>query len=473
MSKLKSYIRLTLKAIFWVAVSLVLIFILIAVLIQVPSIQTKIVHYATTFVSNKTHTKVEIKNVSISFPKAVVIEGLYLEDLKYDTLVYAQKAKINMALYDLLHNKIAVSFFALEDATIKLHSTKTDPIFNYNFLLTAFSDTTSKVKTDTLSASKWTFSIDKVDLQNVRFAYNDEFAGMNVLVTLQKSKISVDEIDLGKPLYQFNKLFVEGLTATILASKSSNTKSNPSTSILPKIGAKNLQLSNSMVSYTDSVGFLSVISVIDECELKDASIDLQKQLLVSDYLSLSKSNVKYHTFSPELQPDTTTRISTSANNWNVTLNRIALKDNSLEYKSGNKPPIKNVFDPNNLEYSHLILDATGLFYSPDLTKVLVTKFSATDQNNFAITGFETDFSMDQHSITAKKLKANTTNSGIEADFSLQYSSMAALADSMRFSNINLDLKNLRFINSDVLYFKSDLAKQSFFKNSRNVTTASG
>src|SRR5665648_1097951 len=139
MSKLKSYIRLTLKAIFWVAVSLVLIFILIAVLIQVPSIQTKIVHYATTFVSNKTHTKVEIKNVSISFPKAVVIEGLYLEDLKYDTLVYAQKAKINMALYDLLHNKIAVSFFALEDATIKLHSTKTDPIFNYNFLLTAFS----------------------------------------------------------------------------------------------------------------------------------------------------------------------------------------------------------------------------------------------------------------------------------------------------------------------------------------------
>jgi len=472
MSKWNTYIRITLKAIAWLAVSLVLIFILIAVLIQIPTIQTKIVHFATTYISDKTHTTVEIRSVGISFPKSVVIKGLYLEDLKKDTLVYAEKAKINMALYDLLNSKIAISSVALEEATIKLHSTKTDPIFNYNFLLTAFSDTTTKIKTDTLATSKWTFSIDKVDLQNIRFAYNDEFAGMNVFVTLQKSEFTVDAIDPGKSLYQFDKLFVEGLTTTVLASKSANTKDSQSTSILPKIGAKDLQLNNAMVSYTDSVGYLSVISVIDECELKDASIDLQKQLLSSDYLSLSKSKVAYHTFPPELQPGTT-KISTSANNWKVTLNQIELKDNSLNYKSGNKPPVKNGFDPDNLEYNYLTLDADSFFYSADLTKVSVAKFSATDQNNFAITSFETDFSMDQHSITAKKLKAKTTNSSIDADINLQYSSMAALVDSMQFSNINLDLKALRFVNSDVLYFKSDLVKQSFFKNSRNVTTASG
>ena len=471
MSKLKTYIRITLKAIAWVAVSLVLIFILIAVLIQIPAIQTKIVHFATTYIGDKTHTKVEIKNVGISFPKSVVLEGLFLEDLKKDTLVYAEKAKVNMALYDLLHNKIAISSFTLEDATIRLHSTKTDPVFNYNFLLTAFSDTTSKVNTP----SKWTFSLDKVDLQNVRFTYNDEFAGMNVFVTLQKSEFTVDAIDPGKSLYQFDKLFVEGLTTTVVASKSENTKSGQSTSILPKIGAKDLQLVNSTVSYTDSVGYLSVISVIDECELKDASIDLQKQLLSSDYLSLSKSKIQYHTFNPELKSGAgnVAPVSTSGNNWKITLNQIELKDDSLNYKSGNKPPVKNVFDPDYLEYTNLTLDATNFLYSTDLTKVSVTKFRATDQNNFAITSFETDFSMDQHSITAKKLKASTANSSIEADFNLQYSSMATLIDSMQFSNINLDLKNLKFINSDLLYFKSNLVRQSFFKNSRNITTASG
>ncbi|NEW82178.1 MAG: hypothetical protein GZ094_07415 [Mariniphaga sp.] len=473
MSKLETYIRKILKAIIWVAVCLVLIFALIAVAIQIPSVQTKIVHYATTFISNKTHTKVEIKNISISFPKAIVIEGLYLEDLKQDTLVYAQKAKINMALYDLLNNKIAINSIALDVATIKLHSTKDDPIFNYNFLLTAFSDSTSQTKPDTLSKSKWTFGLDQVDLKNVRFTYNDEFAGMNVFVMLKKSEISVDEIDLGKSVYQFDKMFIEGLTATVLASQSANTKNSQSTIILPKIGAKDLQISNSMVSYTDSVGYLSVISVIHKSELNDAFIDLQKQLLSSDYLFLSKSKVEYHTFNPELQSDTSTRISTNKNNWSVTLNRIALSDDSLNYKSGNKLPLKNVFDPDNLEYNHLNLDATGFFYSPDLAKVTVTKFSAVDQNNFEIAGFETDFSMDQHSITAKKLRANTANSSINADFNIQYSSVTTLIDSMQFRNINLDMRSVSFKNSDLLYFNPELAKQPFFKNANNKTSVSG
>ena len=77
---------------------LVIIFEIIAALIQVPGVQKKIVNYATSFVSGKTRTKAEIKNIRISFPKSVVIEGLYFEDLKKDTLVYAEKAKVNMSI---------------------------------------------------------------------------------------------------------------------------------------------------------------------------------------------------------------------------------------------------------------------------------------------------------------------------------------------------------------------------------------
>ena len=137
MNKIPSYLKKTIKLIMWVILSFVLISILIALLIQIPSIQTKIVHYATSFVSNKTHTKVEIKNVSISLPKSIVIEGLYLEDLKKDTLIYAGKTKVNIALYDLFHSKISISSLALEDVNLNLHSTKIDSLFNYNFLSTA------------------------------------------------------------------------------------------------------------------------------------------------------------------------------------------------------------------------------------------------------------------------------------------------------------------------------------------------
>ncbi|MDP3432460.1 MAG: hypothetical protein Q8T04_05780, partial [Bacteroidota bacterium] len=60
---MKSVIRVTIKAIIWIALIFVLLFLTIALLIQKPSIQTKIVQFATSFISNKTNTKVEIGSV--------------------------------------------------------------------------------------------------------------------------------------------------------------------------------------------------------------------------------------------------------------------------------------------------------------------------------------------------------------------------------------------------------------------------
>jgi len=310
-------------------------------------------------------------------------------------------------------------------------------------------------------------------LTNVRFTYNDEFGGMNVYAMLKNSEFNVDKFDPGKSIYQFDKLSLDGLTANVLMKEPGNPPNNNSKSVSPKIGIKNLQLNNSTVSYTDSVGYLSVISIIDQCKLENASIDLQKQLLMSDYVYLSKSKIQYHTFTPELPSDIKKAVPTSETNWKITLNRIELKDDSLGYQAGNQPEIKNVFDPNNLKYTHVTLDATGFYYASDQSKALIKKFSAIDQHNFAITSFETDFRLDRHSITAKSLKASTIHSALDADLYIQYSSIATLIDSMQFSNINLDLRSLKFINADILYFKPDLVKQSFFRNSRNTTAASG
>src|ERR1035437_9972293 len=112
MARARSFIKGTLKVIMWVVIGFVLLFVIIAVLIQVPAVQNKIVRYATSFVSNKTHTRVEIKHISISFPKSVVIKGLFLDDLYKDTLLYAGEAKVNIAFKDLLKSKINIKSFS-------------------------------------------------------------------------------------------------------------------------------------------------------------------------------------------------------------------------------------------------------------------------------------------------------------------------------------------------------------------------
>ena len=457
------------------AAILVLIFVIIAALIQIPAIQNKIVHFATTFVSNKTHTRVEIKNIGISFPKSVVIEGLFLEDIQKDTLLFAGKAKINIALYDLISSKITISSFALENANINLYSTDTDSLFNYNFLIKAFSDTTTKTKTEPETASKWTINISKVGLKDIRLRYDDEFGGMNVTAVLRVLDLKMDRIDIAKSIYSIDELQIESLKANVEIKKPTNADTQKPESILPLITARNIQINNSEIAYSNEVSKQSVLAAINRFQIKDGSADLQKELISLDELSLSKSKIEYNTIDTTYYADTTiaVAIATSTSNWKVTAKSIVLDDNSLAYLVNNKPVTKNAFDVSHLRYSHLNLEATDLSYSSDATQISIKEFSAIDQNQFSITKFETEFSMDQHSITMKKLKAGTTNSSIAADLNLQYSSLKSLKDSIPFLVLDLKLEDVSIKNADVLYFNPQLIKQPFFKNKTTITTISG
>jgi translocation and assembly module TamB len=44
---------------------------------------------------------IELEKIAISFPKSVVIKGLYLEDVQKDTLLYAGEVKVNIGLFAL------------------------------------------------------------------------------------------------------------------------------------------------------------------------------------------------------------------------------------------------------------------------------------------------------------------------------------------------------------------------------------
>jgi hypothetical protein len=407
----------------------------------------------------------------------VVVEGLYLEDLHKDTLIYAGKAKVNIALYDLLHSKINVSSIALDDVNLNLYSTPTDPLFNYNFLLTAFGDTTVQVKVDTVTATKWTFSVEDVNMNNIRLRYNDEYGGILVNAALDKLELQMDEIDLERSIYKIDELMVESLTTHVLMKESLSAQNQQSASgiTLPIITANRIEVNHSTVYYADSIYHQSVRAMLTHLELKDGRIDLPKEIVSADHVGVSESKIEYYSSDTPSTADTTVvqSLETTSNRWKVSVKSIRLDNNSVVYQVGNQPETKNIFNANNIEYNHLTLDAEELSYSPEQTKVLVKEFSAIDQNNFAITSLETDFTMDEHSITAKKLKANTVNSSIDADFSLQYASLTTLIDSLEFINMDLNLNNLRFKNSDILYFRPELIEQPFFKNRDNQTTASG
>lgn len=467
----KILIRRTVKVILWIIISVILLFVILAVLINFPSIQTKIVHKATTFVSNKTHTKVELEKVNISFPKSIIFEGLYLEDTQKDTLVYAGKVKVNIALFDLLSSKITISSFSLKNATVKLYNSKTDKEFNYNFLTTAFSDSTAKEKPDTVSAAAWAFNIDKIKLQNIRFLYHDNYAAMNVRVEIEKSELNVDQIDLEKSVYKVDKLLLDGLSAIIQQTPTNNSSTSDTSIVMPNIFIQGIELNNSIVQYADSVQMMSVLAIIDRCKINKGNIDLETELLTFAAIDLSKSDIQYHDFKPKL--DVKPSNSSASNNWKVVVDKMEMDDNSFTYRVCNNPDKKNEFNAEHLAFSHLSLEAKDFYYDSDLTKVSVKKFNTIDQNGFTINSLATNFSMDAHSISTQALKLKIPNSTIDADFSLHFPSLDAFVENYNFSNLKLEMRNISFKSLDVLYFSRALSDQPFFQNTKNTTSISG
>lgn len=474
MKKVFSYLKKTLKVAMWLMISLVLIFIITAVLIQVPAVQNKIVHAATSFVSNKTHTRVEIKNVSISFPKSIVLEGLYLEDLNKDTLIYADKVKINIVLHDLIANKITINSLALKKVHLNFYNIKTDSLFNYNFLLTAFADTTQQTTDDAKKSVAWTFSIDQVSLKQIRLRYDDEFGGMKATAQLGNADIKMNTLDMVNSVYKLDNLLIEQLKANVQTTGLANTKEEESIGILPSITASNIRINNSTLTYSDAASKQKVLAAIHRFELKNGNVDLENEIVSLDKIYLSKSDVRYFTADVESVVDTTLQVPEIAENaWKVTVKEIEFNDNSITYKAGNKPTLKNVFDTDFIKFQRLNLLAEDIFYSSEFTRVKVKQLSAVDQNNFAITKFETEFSMDKKSITAKNVKAGTSNSSLEGNFNLQYPSLQSLTTSLALLKLNINLKNANFKNADLLYFSPQLKELEFFNSKTNTTFISG
>jgi len=478
MNKFGAILKIILRVILWMALGFVVLFILIALLIQVPAIQNKITGFAIEFVSSKTHTVIELEKISISFPKSVVIKGLYLEDIQKDTLLYAGEVKVNIGLFALLKNKINISSFTLENTVLNLSRTESDSLFNFNFLLTAFSDTASQKQkvAEPEKDNKWVISVNKVGFENIRFLFDDKYSGTYAEMNLNQLRLNVDEIDLANQIYKIDELLIEKLTGDVLINKASESTAEASENVLPIISAKKIQIKESFISFGDSIVRQSVVASVAQLELKNSAIDLNKETVSSAKVILAKSIVRYKSIESAPKPELSFEAipgPEEKSDWKVLVERFELDDNTLSYNIVNAPVIKNGFDVNHMDYRNLTLVADDFNYSLAKTGVSVKKFTAVDKNGFSIDQFETDFSMNQKSISAKKLKIKTPGSLIDADVNLQFSSLGSLVDSLPYLVLDVNMNQVSVMNSDILYFSNELAKQPFFSNKSGITTISG
>lgn len=176
--------------IFLVAVFLVL---------QISFVQNKIKDYAVNQFSEKFESKLEIKNLEISFFEGIILEGFFLQDLQKDTLIYINKFKIIpdgliTSFDDIILNKIE-----LNGLIFKLYEPEAD-LMNMQFLIDAFSSSSPEQNPDT-SSQDFHFRCNKFELNNASFLYKiynpDTISGINYDdLKISKFNISISDLDV-------------------------------------------------------------------------------------------------------------------------------------------------------------------------------------------------------------------------------------------------------------------------------------
>lgn len=150
--------------------ALILLLVGFALLLKLPSVQTFTVNRITSYLSSELNARVEIEGVNIEFLKKVVLKGIYIEDQKSDTLLYAQTIKADIGLWSLFKKDklLSIKNIELDNGNIELKRYKDVKGLNFKFIADYFSS--GNKSTD---SAKFDFNIDAIVINNTRFSYTD------------------------------------------------------------------------------------------------------------------------------------------------------------------------------------------------------------------------------------------------------------------------------------------------------------
>jgi hypothetical protein len=452
---IRRIVRKAVKTALWIIVSVIALLLLVTVLIRIPSVQTYVVREAAAFVSDKTHTRINIGYLGINFPQSLVLERVFAEDLSHDTLAYIGRLEINVSMLELFNNTLSINNLQLDDATVKLVRTLPDSTFNFQFLIDAFSPRDTITKQDT-SSGKSNFNISAEDLKitNTRFLFADSVNGISFTTYAGLLEVSMDEIAPDSMLFYADEIFAENTHAVFVVFKN-NTKetSDTASSMLPDVKVNAIRLAKSSFLFRNTADTSSFSFSIQDIKVVPERINLNKMLVdissitVENPVALismrSKTNeaVVPEPETPETSPG-----------WQVHARKIELHKGVFKMDFTNVPRL-----PQGIDYSHLYgqnieVDLRNAAYSSKLIKGELIHASLTEQCGFSLKKLSTRFVYDDKHAELSALRLETPRTYISNYIGITYPSIESLAGAPGEMGITASMSKTKVHLSDVLYF---------------------
>ena len=466
---MKKYLKISLKVFLWIIGSILLLFLLLVVAIQIPSVQNYAKVKAVTYLEGKIKTKVTIKRIEIGLPKKVILEGVYFEDQKKDTLFAGEKLSVDISLLQLMNNKVEINSVHLEGITAHLNR-DSKAVFNFDYIIDAFASP-EKQKTD---SPPMQFSVEKIKLDRIRFKYNDFVTKNNLYANLNHFETNIKTFDLDKMNFEIPKAKINGLKFRLqqgIVQISNATKAavikNESESIL-KLKLGEIDLAKIDVDYQSEETKLETNFYVKKLLAKIDKIDLNNQFAIVESLDLTgvEGALTFGKLDKKIPKKETA--STESNKWEVKIKTTEFKRVNFRYDNNNVAATQQGIDYNHLNLTNLNLQVDVLNYNPENISGEVNSLSIKDKSGLNIQSLTTEFFYGKKNAFFKKLYLKTPQTELRDEIRIGYPSITSLAANPGELGLIASLKKSKIGIKDILLFAPTLNKTNPFMSYPNA-----
>ena len=468
------FLKKTLRILLWCVVTIIALLLLLIVLIQVPSIQNYAKDKAITYLHNKIKTKVSLDHISIKFPKDVVLEGFYFEDQKKDTLLAGKRLEVDVDLFKLVSSELEINSVSLENVTANISRNK-DGVFNFDYIIKAFESKEPKVEDP--DAKPFKISVVKVNLDNVKFNFKDDFSKNDVKVNLTHFDTKFREFDLDKMNFDIPNIKLDGLKLVLdqdavekIAEVSVETVDTISKRKDFNLKLGKISLSKIDIAYDNKDSKLDSGIKLGNLDLSVNKIDLNNQLLDFDTFELKnlKGNLRLGTKDKQIKTPSLDSTAIKQAGWKVKLNDIDIQDVAFKFDDMQSKPVLKGIDYSHLDLNKLNFKAEKLYYGNDTISGNIKALTANDKSGLQIQSLKTNFFYGPKNAYLNDLYLKTPQTLLQNKVKVQYSSIATISKDLGNLSLDANLNQSKIGFKDILLFVPDLQKTNPFKSNPNA-----
>ena len=458
---MNNYLRKGLKVFLWIIASVIILVVLIALSLNIPSVQNFVKDRAITYLKKKTKTEVRLESIKIALPKDVVLNKFYIEDRKGDTLLYAEKLQVDISLFKLLKNTVEINNIELKNIRAHVKRIHPDTAFNFSFLVDAFMTEEKKPQADTTAPLK--FRIDKILFTDIGITYRDDVAGNNVKMYLGEFKTKIKNFDLAQQHYGIKTLSLKNTSLTYLQQKpltelvqhltNSVDSAQISAGKLPTIEVENFAFNNVTINYDDQLTTTKAIANFNDLGLVNLKVDLTNAKYSADKARLNKSKILV-AFKPapsNALAKVKDTVLVKETPLAFVLKEVDFEDNTVQFDNLGAKPAKGL-DFNHLKITNLNLGAEDFNFTNGGIVVKINNASLKDKSGFILNELKGNAVYNDKQIKLANLILKTPYTNINNSTDLNFTSLADLTKHPEKVSMSLNFKNTTIGLKDAVFF---------------------